>query len=104
MGLNNSGVPIYLSTINPSNAAGNLVATATRGTVNGVPLYVSRNLNGTGDGTLVVVDRESFTWYESARTRLQTNVALNGQIEVAYYGYGAIATKAAKGAYKWMVA
>ena len=103
--LNNSGVPLYLSTINPSNASGSLVLGNNGGTVNGLPLYVDNNLgSGTGDGTLLSVDRESFRWYESARTRLQTNVALNGQIEVAYYGYGAIATLAAKGAYKWMVA
>ena len=105
MGLNNSGVPLYLTTINPSNASGSLVLGNNGGTVNGLPLYVASNVGpGTGDGTIIVVDRESFTWYESPRTRLQTNVALNGQIEVAYYGYGAIATKAAKGAYKWMVA
>jgi HK97 family phage prohead protease len=105
MGLNNNGIPLYLSTINPSNASGNLVLGNNGGTVNGLPLYVASNVGpGTGDGTIIAVDRESFTWYESPRTRLQTNVALNGQIEVAYYGYGAIATKAAKGAYKWMVA
>ena len=105
MGLNNNGIPLYLSSINPSNASGNLVLGNNGGSVNGLPLYVASNVGpGTGDGTIIVVDRESFTWYESARTRLQTNVALNGQIEVAYYGYGAIATKAAKGAYKWMVA
>jgi HK97 family phage prohead protease len=105
MGLNNNGVPLYLSTINPSNASGSLVLGNNGGTVNGLPLYVASNVGpGTGDGTIIAVDRESFTWYESPRTRLQTNVALNGQIEVAYYGYGAIATKAAKGAYKWMVA
>jgi HK97 family phage prohead protease len=105
MGLNNSGVPLYLNTINPSNGSGNLQLGNNGGTVNGLPLYVARNVGpGTGDGTIIVVDRESYTWYESPTTRLQTNVALNGQIEVAYYGYGAIATKAAKGAYKWMVA
>jgi HK97 family phage prohead protease len=105
MGLNNNGIPLYLSTINPSNASGNLVLGNNGGSVNGLPLYVASNVGpGTGDGTIIAVDRESFTWYESPRTRLQTNVALNGQIEVAYYGYGAIATKAAKGAYKWMVA
>jgi hypothetical protein len=51
-----------------------------------------------------MVNPDSFTWYESARTRLQTNVALNGQIEVVYYGYGACATKVAAGAYRFMVA
>jgi len=34
---------------------------------------------------------------KSSRFRLQTNVALNGQVEVAYYGYGALAVKVANG-------
>jgi hypothetical protein len=47
---------------------------------------------------MIVVNPDSYTWYESSRFRLQTNVALNGQIEVAYYGYGALAVKVADGA------
>jgi hypothetical protein len=45
---------------------------------------------------MIVINPDSYTWYESSRFRLQTNVALNGQIEVAYYGYGALAVKVAE--------
>jgi len=70
-------------------------------------LRVSRNLataDPDGDNSLILINPDSYTWYESARTRLQTNVALNGQIEVSYYGYGALATKVGAGAYRFMIA
>jgi hypothetical protein len=73
----------------------------------GLNLRVSRNMAvgaPTADDSLCLINPDSYTWYESARTRLQTNVALNGQIEVAYYGYGALATKVGAGAYRFMVA
>ena len=58
--------------------------------------------DGTADYSMVVINPESYTWYESSRFRLETNVVdgglLNGQIKVAYYGYGALATKVAAGA------
>jgi hypothetical protein len=50
------------------------------------------------------VNPESYTWYESPQFKLEAAVIASGQINVAYYGYGAIATKVAAGAYKWMVA
>jgi hypothetical protein len=86
------------------NQGGDLGSTRTAGNLLGLNFRVDRNLSGTGDNTMLVINPSSYTWYESPRVRLQTNVALNGQIEVAYYGYGAIATKVGAGAYKWMVA
>ena len=59
---------------------------------------------GTGDNSMIVINPDSYTWYESTKYRLETNVISTGQIDVAYYGYGAIATKVAAGAYRWMVA
>jgi hypothetical protein len=53
---------------------------------------------------MIVINPESYTWYESSKFRLETNVISTGQISVAYYGYGAIATKVGAGAYRWMVA
>jgi hypothetical protein len=53
---------------------------------------------------MIIVNPESYTWYESPRLQLRTNVIGSGQVEVLYYGYGAIATKVAKGAYRFMVA
>ena len=101
-----SGRPIFTAT-NPSNAAGAVSPTSLRGNVLGLNLYVDRNVSGTGgtglgDYSMVVLNPESYTWYESSRFRLETNVVdnglLNGQIKVAYYGYGALATKVAAGA------
>jgi hypothetical protein len=53
---------------------------------------------------MIIVNPQSFTWYESTKYRLETNLISTGQIQVAYYGYGAIANKVNAGAYKWMVA
>jgi HK97 family phage prohead protease/HK97 family phage major capsid protein len=106
MGLvDNSGRPIFTA-INPQNAAGGLAATAIRGNVAGLNLYVDRALaaDATGDRSILVVNPESYTWYESSKFRLETNLINTGEISVAYYGYGAVATKVAAGAYAWMVA
>jgi len=107
MGLvDGSNRPLFTA-INPQNAGGALAAGTVRGNVAGLALYVDRSLttgSGVGDGTMIVVNPESYTWYESSRFRLESNVIASGQISVAYYGYGAIATKVAAGAYKWMVA
>jgi len=107
MGLvDGSNRPIFTA-INPQNAGGALAAGSVRGNVAGLALYVDRSLttgSGVGDGTMLIVNPESYTWYESSRFRLETNVIASGQVNVAYYGYGAIATKVAAGAYKWMVA
>ena len=108
MGLvDGSNRPIFQQTINPQNAGGTLTATAIRGNLLGLNLRVSTALTdtaGTGDNTLIVVNPEAYTWYESPRLSLQTNVISNGQVQVGYYGYGAIATKLGAGAYRYMVA
>jgi HK97 family phage major capsid protein len=107
MNLADAGRPIYQNLIGPSNQGGNLSGGAVRGNVLGLNLRVSRNLATaapTGDNSIIIINPDAYTWYESSRFRLQTNVALNGQIEVAYYGYGALATKVGAGAYRFMVA
>jgi HK97 family phage prohead protease len=96
--------PIFQQTINPQNAGGDLTATAVRGNLLGLNLRVSRNITGTGDNSMIIVNPDSYTWYESPRLSLQTNLISTGQVEVGYYGYGAIATKLAAGAYRYMVA
>jgi HK97 family phage prohead protease len=107
MGLvDSSNRPIFQQTINPQNAGGNLTATAVRGNLLGLNLRVSRALTdtaGLGDNTLIVVNPDAYTWYESPRLSLQTNVISTGQVQVGYYGYGAIATKLGAGAYRYMV-
>ena len=64
-------------------------------------MYVDYSLTGAADGSIVVVNRESFTWFESSRLQLRADKVGTGQVEVGYYGYGAIATKAAAGAFKF---
>ena len=89
---------------NPVNNSGAVSATSLQGNINGLNLYVSRSLSGTGDDSIVAINPESYTWYESPTFRLESNLINTGQINVGYFGYGAIATKVAAGAYKWMVA
>jgi HK97 family phage prohead protease len=96
--------PIFQQTINPQNAGGTLTATAVRGNLLGLNLRVSRTMSGVGDNTLIIVNPDAYTWYESPRLSLQTNLISTGQVQVGYYGYGAVATKLASGAYRWMIA
>jgi len=108
MGLvDGSNRPVFQQTINPQNAGGTLTATAVRGNLLGLNLRVDRQLttgSGVGDNTMLIVNPDSYTWYESPRLSLQTNVISTGQVQVGYYGYGAVATKLGAGAYRWMVA
>jgi len=108
MGLvDGSNRAVFTQTINPQNASGNLTPTNIRGNIGGLNLRVSTALTdgtGTGDNTMIVINPDSYTWFESTKYRLETNVIASGQISVAYYGYGAIATKVGAGAYRWMVA
>jgi HK97 family phage prohead protease/HK97 family phage major capsid protein len=107
MNLADNGRPIYQNLIGNSNQAGNLTGQSVRGNLLGLNLRVSRNLATaapTGDNSLIIINPDSYTWYESSRFRLETNVVATGQIKVAYYGYGALATKVGAGAYRFMVA
>ena len=105
MGLvDGSNRAVFTQTINPQNASGNLTPNNVRGNIGGLNLRVSRYLSGTGDASMIILNPSSFTWYESSKYRLESNLISTGQIEVSYYGYGAIANKVAAGAYKWMVA
>jgi len=102
MGYNDAGRPIYTAS-QPSNAGGAVSPQSLRGTVAGLDLYVSRNFTGSGgvgtaDYSMAVVNPDAYTWYESPRLSLRTNVINTGQIDVNYYGYGALATKIAAGA------
>ena len=91
--------PIFTAT-NPMNAAGS-VSQSLRGNLLGLDLYVDYSLTGVADGSIIVVNRDSYTWYESSRLQLRADKVGTGQVEVGYYGYGAIATKAAAGAFKF---
>ena len=91
--------PLFIAS-QPQNAAGS-VSQSLRGSLLGLDLYVDYSLTGVADGSIIVVNRDSYTWYESPRLQLRADKVGTGQVEVGYYGYGAIATKAASGAFKF---
>ena len=99
--VDSSNRPLFIAS-QPQNAAGS-VSQSLRGSLLGLDLYVDYSLTGVADGSIVVVNRESFTWYESNRLQLRADKVGTGQVEVGYYGYGAIATKvpSAGGAFKF---
>ena len=104
MGYNDNGAPLY-NAANPSNQAGNVVAGSLRGRVSpGLDLYVSRsigNAGGTtsvGDFSMVTINPQAWTWYESPRFTLRTAIQSDGTVDLLYYGYAAIAPKIPFGA------
>ena len=97
---NDAGRPIY-NALNPMNAAGNAQPRSLRGSVNGIDLWVDTALTGLGDNCMYVINRDAYTWYESPRLELRTNVISDGSIGILMYGYGATATKIGAGAYSF---
>jgi HK97 family phage prohead protease len=91
--------PLFIAS-QPMNAAGS-VSQSLRGSLLGLDLYVDYTLTGEGDNSILVVNRDSYTWYESSRLQLRADKVGTGQVEVGYYGYGAIATKAGAGAFRF---
>ena len=85
----------------PQNAAGELSNTAIRGTILGLPLYVDYTMTGEADNSIIVVNRDSYTWYESPRLQLRAEKVGTGKVEIGMYGYYAIATKTGAGAFKF---
>ena len=99
MSLNVDGRPIYNAS-QPQNAGGVVRPDSLMGNVAGLDLFVDPTNAGDGDGTLLVVNPDAYTWYEGPTFRLRADVIASGQITVGYYGYGALATKIAAGAFK----
>ena len=102
MTLNESGRPIYMAS-QPSNAGGVVRPDSIRGNVAGLDLYVSANVpsanNEDKDDSILIINPTSYTWYESPTYQLRADVIASGEILVAMYGYGAIATKIGAGAF-----
>jgi hypothetical protein len=94
------GRPIY-NALQPQNAAGNAQPRSLRGSVNGLDLWVDTALSGLGDNSMYVINRDAYTWYESPRLELRTNVISDGSIGILLYGYGATAKKIGAGAYAY---
>ena len=104
MSLNDSGRPIYNEVTNPMNQPGVSTPSALRGRVAGLDLYVTANVASTSDtdkdGSLLIVNPDAYTWYESQNYRLRAESTAAGQVTIGYYGFGAIATKVGAGAFK----
>ena len=99
MGLNDAGRPIYTAT-NPMNAGGAVTPTSLLGNVAGLNLYVDPTNAGDGDGTILVVNPDAYTWYEGPSYQLRAESTADGSITVGVYSFGACATKIAAGAFK----
>jgi HK97 family phage prohead protease len=99
MSLNDAGRPIYTAS-QPMNAGGVVTPTSLTGNVAGLNLYVDPTNAGDGDGTILIVNPDAYTWYESPTYRLRAESTAAGQVTIGYYGFGAIATKVGAGAFK----
>jgi hypothetical protein len=96
MGYSDNGRPIY-NAVAPQNAGGNVSPTSLVGNVAGLNLYVDAYKTGSGDNSMFVINPDAYTWYESPRATLRSNVIANGQVSVLYYGFGALAVKTGAG-------
>jgi HK97 family phage prohead protease len=99
MSLNDNGRPIYTAS-QPMNAGGAVAPTSLTGSVAGLNLFVDPTNAGDTDGTILIVNPDAYTWYESPTYRLRAESTANGSVTIGYYGFGAIATKVGAGAFK----
>ncbi len=104
MGYNDNGAPLY-NAAQPSNQGGSVRGDSLRGVVSpGLNLFVSRSIGNAGattangDNSMVVINPDAWTWYESPRFELRTNINSDGTVDILYYGYAAIAPKIPFGA------
>jgi HK97 family phage major capsid protein len=89
-----TGRSLYTAAL-PQNASGAVAPTALTGSILGLNLYVDPNIGVSGliDNSSYIVSPEAYTTYESPTTRLQVQVLGSGQVEIAVYGYLAVAIK-----------
>jgi HK97 family phage major capsid protein len=99
--LNDTTKRPILTAASPMNAAGAVGPASLRGSLLGLDLYVDYNIPGDGDFTMLVVNRDSYTWYESPRLQLRVDKVGTGKVEVGYYGYGALASKIDAGCFQF---
>ena len=97
--VDSSNRPLFVAS-QPMNAAGS-VSQSLRGSLLGLPLYVDYTITGDGDNSILVLNSDAYTWYESPRLQLRADKVGTGQVEIGYYGYGAVATKIGAGAFKF---
>jgi HK97 family phage major capsid protein len=93
--------PIYAAA-NPVNNAGIASPQSVVGSVLGTNYYVDPFIgSGTGDDSMFLINPSSITFYEAPKTTLRVEALSNGRLQVAVYGYYAIATKLAGGIRRW---
>ena len=100
-----TGRPIYTA-YNPMNNPGAISGQSITGSVLGTNLYVDPNFATSGlvDDSAFLVAPEAATYYESPTTRLQVINTGSGKVEIALYGYYAIAVKRPLGVRRFNVA
>jgi HK97 family phage prohead protease len=101
MALNDTTKRPIFTAANPMNAGGAVSPASLRGQILGLDLYVDYNIPGSADNTIMLVNRDSYTWYESPRLQLRADKVGTGRVEIGYYGYGAVATKIDAGCFKF---
>jgi phage head maturation protease len=100
MALNENGRPIYIAS-QPQNAGGALRPDSLRGNVAGLDLYADFSAPaGSDDGSLIIVNPDAYTWYESSNFQLRSESTADGSITVGIYSFGATAIKLAGGAFR----
>jgi hypothetical protein len=99
MGYNLNGQPLF-NAYQPQNQAGLVTGQSQRGVVMGLNFFVdnSGEVTGTGDDSMLVIEPDAYTWYESGNFRLDVNKPSDGTVEISLNSYGACATKVAAGA------
>ena len=102
MSYNVSGAPLF-NAYQPSNQTGLVTGQSQIGLVAGLNFYCDNSgvITGSGDNSMVVVEPNSYTWYQSPNYRLDVNKPSDGTVEISINSYGAIATKIGAGARKF---
>ena len=90
--------PLFIAA-QPQNSPGNVGVNSLTGTVMGQNLYVDPHSSITTliDDSAFLVVPEAVTFYEAPKTQVQVQALANGRLQVAVYGYYAIATKVGAG-------
>ena len=100
MALNDNGRPIYIAS-QPQNAGGALRPDSLRGNVAGLDLFADFSAPaGSDDGSMIIVNPNAYTWYESSNFQLRSESTADGSITVGLYSFGATAIKLADGAFR----
>jgi phage head maturation protease len=100
MSLTDNGRPIFVAS-QPQNAGGALRPDSLRGNVAGLDLYADFSApQGSDDGSMIIVNPDAYTWYESSNFQLRSESTADGSITVGLYSFGATAIKLANGAFR----